>query len=331
LLSNKEKESAFISSIPISTESSVEIPVLKEAPKKEVPTEGLFTYMGKSKEEIEGLLGKPTRVDMSAYEYQWWIYNHFPTSYIQIGVRDNKVVTVYGIGNEINTLPFTINQTMEEIQKQFELKDTISLTAKGNSYRFELTDEESRQRPLVVFGDIFAQLYFDKITGKLSSIRLMDNEVLVMQRPYELVYRGELLSAKELSEDKWKDVEKGVEAQILDITNMMRIRHNLNPVKWHEETSIVAYNHSEDMRSGNFFSHDSPSNGGLADRLAKGEVLYQLAGENIAAKYVDGIAVVEGWLNSEGHRETLLNEKFTHLGVGVSEKYYTQNFIQTWE
>lgn len=296
-----------------------------------MPKEGLFTYMGKSVEEIEGLLGKPARVDKSAYEYNWWIYNNYPDTYIQIGIKDNKVVTVYGIGNEINTIPLSINQTFEEVQQQFKFEDTVSLTAKGNSYRFELTEEERQQRPLVVFGDIYAQLYFDKITRKLSSIRLMDNEVLVMQRPYELVYRGELLSAKGLSNDEWKTVEKGVEKQILDITNMIRNRHNLAPVKWHEETSIVAFKHSEDMRNGEFFSHDSPTNGGLADRLAKGEVLYQIAGENIAAKYVDGIAVVEGWLNSEGHRETLLNEKFTHLGVGVSEKYYTQNFIQTWE
>ncbi|MBE4908855.1 CAP domain-containing protein [Bacillus luteolus] len=296
-----------------------------------MPTEGLFTYMGKAVEEIEELLGKPTRVDQTAYEYDWWIYNHYPNAYIQVGIKDNKVVTVYGIGDEINAHPLSINQTMGEIQEQFDFENTISLTAKGNSYRFELTEEERQQRPLVVFGDIFVQLYFDKITGKLSSIRLMDNEVLVMQRPYELVYRGELLSAKDLSEDEWKSIEKGIETQILDITNMMRFRHNLGPVKWHEETSIVAYKHSEDMRNNDFFSHDSPTNGGLADRLAKGEVLYQLAGENIAAKYVDGIAVVEGWLNSEGHRETLLNEKFTHLGVGVFEKYYTQNFIQTWE
>lgn len=51
-------------------------------------------------------------------------------------------------------------------------------------------------------------------------------------------------------------------------------------------------------------------------------------GENIAYNYVDGPAAVEGWLNSEGHRKALLNQDYTHLGVGVKEKYYTQNFIK---
>ncbi|MGK0698226.1 CAP domain-containing protein [Priestia flexa] len=52
-----------------------------------------------------------------------------------------------------------------------------------------------------------------------------------------------------------------------------------------------------------------------------------MAGENIASNYTDGPAAVEGWLNSEGHRKALLNNDFTHLGVGVYEKFYTQNFI----
>lgn len=55
---------------------------------------------------------------------------------------------------------------------------------------------------------------------------------------------------------------------------------------------------------------------------------FQQAGENIAYNYVDGPAAVEGWLNSEGHRKALLNEDYTHLGVGVDHKYYTQNFIK---
>lgn len=287
--------------------------------------------MGRTSKEIEEEIGKPNRIDMTAYDYDWWIYNDDPTKYIQVGIKDGKVVTVYGIGKDIEISPFYINQSIEEINKLVTIKKTLSLSAQKNSYRFELTEDELSQRPLVAFGDVYAQLYFDKFTKKLSSIRLMDGEVLVKQRPYELVYKGELLSAKELTEQEWEAVEKGASAQIFDITNVIRLRHELNPVNWHEETSKVAYKHSREMSEKDFFSHDSPVQGGLADRLAKGEVLYQLAGENIAAQYVDGVAVVEGWLNSQGHRETLLNDEFTHLGVGVYEKYYTQNFIQTWE
>ncbi len=59
--------------------------------------------------------------------------------------------------------------------------------------------------------------------------------------------------------------------------------------------------------------------------MKNAKVAYQTAGENIAANYTDGPAVVEGWLNSKGHREAILNKDYSHLGVGVFQKYYTQN------
>jgi uncharacterized protein YkwD len=179
-------------------------------------------------------------------------------------------------------------------------------------------------------GDVYVQLYFDDFEKTLSSIRYLNAETLIKQRPYELVYRGPLLDPKELSAKEWSLVEEGTEKQIIDFTNIIRNRFNLPPVEWDEETATVAYLHSKDMREANYFSHTSPTTGSLSDRLISGNVPFSYAGENIAAQYVDGVASVEGWLNSEGHRKTLLNERFTHLGVGVNEKYYTQNFIETW-
>jgi uncharacterized protein YkwD len=69
----------------------------------------------------------------------------------------------------------------------------------------------------------------------------------------------------------------------------------------------------------------------VSDRFLSRDVPFRLAGENIAAKYIDGVASVEGWLNSEGHRHNLLHEEFTHLGVGVFQDYYTQNFMTPWQ
>lgn len=62
-------------------------------------------------------------------------------------------------------------------------------------------------------------------------------------------------------------------------------------------------------------------------RLNDGNVKYRMAGENIAAKYIDAPAAVNGWLNSEGHRKAMLSLDFEEIGVGVDDLYYTQNFI----
>ena len=53
-----------------------------------------------------------------------------------------------------------------------------------------------------------------------------------------------------------------------------------------------------------------------------------LVGENIAAGYSSPEAVVEGWMNSPGHRANILEAEFTHIGVGyeylpgTTYKYY---------
>lgn len=305
--------------------------VTSEKQKEILSSEGLLSLMEKSSEEITAVLGEPDRIDPSAYDYDWWIYEQSENEYIQIGVLDQRVVTVYGIGSELNAKPFKIGQTVQEIFEIQPVSSSLSLEYEGNSYRFEFSEEDMNTRPTVNIGDLYVQLYIDKFDGILSSIRVLDAETFIKQRSYEVTYRGELIEPQEISEEKWEKIESGAELQILSITNMFRKRHGLEKVKWDEETSEVAFSHSKDMKENNYFSHESPTEGNLVNRLSKVDVKYQMAGENIAAQYVDGIAASEGWLNSKGHRDTLLNGDFTHLGVGVDGLYYTQNFIKILE
>lgn len=294
-----------------------------------VPTEGLGSLIGSSVKDLQKEYGEPTRKDPSSYEYEWWIYNKKDTEYFQVGILDNKVVTVFAVGEDVNISPYNIGQAVGDIYTTTPIETNISLQYEDSSYRFELSEDEINNRPLIRMGDFYAQLYFDKFTGTLSSVRYMDARTLLQLRPYEMVYRGELVEAPtEVPENQ--AVEEGNERQILDITNIFRKRFGLNSVQWDEDTAKVALGHSIDMYETKTFSHTSDQYGELEDRLEAGEVFYQLAGENIAAGYTDAPSVMEGWLNSKGHRECLLNENFTHLGVGVYQKYYTQNFIEKW-
>lgn len=295
------------------------------------PKEGVSLLIGQSEAELQKQFGKPDRIDTSSYGYDWWVYNKNLARYMQVGIDEGKVVTIFVSGRDMDLTPFKIGQPVDEIYSSTLIEPEVSLQLEDSMYRFELSEEDMNVRPLIMLGDIFVQLYIDKFTGTLSSVRFLDGPTLVKQRSYELVYRGTLFEATPLSEEEWKQVEQGSQLQILDLTNIMRERFKLQPLSWDEKIAQVAYSHSKDMFEGNYFSHESPEFGSLADRLEAAEVYYQMAGENIAAQYVDAPAAVEGWLNSKGHRETMLNESFSHIGVGVYQKYYTQNFIQEWK
>ncbi|MFW0808345.1 CAP domain-containing protein [Bacillus pumilus] len=294
-----------------------------------IPKKGLMSFMGKSSSEVLKQLGEPDRIDPSAYDYDWWIYNQSKKHYIQVGVKDSKVVTLFATGDGLNVEPFKIGQATSEVFKKTQIAPYIHVEDEQNSYRFEFSEDDMNTRPTVkVDDDVYVQLYMDKFESTLSSIRAFNADTFVKQKPYEVVYRGQLIEPEAISGEKWKEIEASSQKQIFDMTNIIRHKYKLPILKWDDETSEVAFMHSEDMKENHYFSHESKKYGTLKDRLERGEVAFQLAGENIAYNYVDGPAAIEGWLNSEGHRKALLNKDYTHLGVGVKEKYYTQNFIK---
>ncbi len=287
-------------------------------------------FIGLTADEVKAEFGEPTRIDLSAYGYDWWIYPFSIDSYMQIGMEDDQVVTVFLTG-DISEKSLSLGQTYKELNELLHFQKNVEIKTNDGVYQFELTNEDVNMRPLVELDGHWVQFYFDTYTNELSSIRISVDEVLIRQRPYSVSYRGSLPERSTLSKDEWFKIEEGNARQIFDFTNVIRSRHGLDPFEWEGKVADVAYLHSMDMSTNQFFSHTSPTYGELSDRFTSGDVPFMLAGENIAAKYIDGLASVEGWLNSEGHRVNLLHEEFTHLGVGVFQEYYTQNFMTPWQ
>ena len=64
------------------------------------------------------------------------------------------------------------------------------------------------------------------------------------------------------------------------------------------------------------FDHTRPDGTTCFTALDDAGIRYSTAGENIAAGYSTPEQVVNGWMNSEGHRANILNASFTTIGVG---------------
>ncbi|ASN06908.1 CAP domain-containing protein [Virgibacillus necropolis] len=119
------------------------------------------------------------------------------------------------------------------------------------------------------------------------------------------------------------------EQQVVELTNNERVERGLNPLKVDVELSKVAREKSRDMSVNNYFSHNSPTYGSPFDMMKSYGIDYRSAGENIARGQTTPEQVVNGWMNSDGHRANILSEKFTHIGVGyvADGNYWTQQFI----
>jgi uncharacterized protein YkwD len=304
----------------------------KAVPEKrteEIPLDGdVYQWVDQSTDKLIASFGEPDRKDKSAYGYTWWVYTDQHSQYIQFGIADDKIQTIYATGGNLDLEPVQIGQNYQTVDDKLSFSNEVSYSKGISSYQFKLKPEDMKIRPLAkITDDIFVQCYFDTFTDELSAIRVLTADVLLKHRPYEIAYHGKLPDEPDLSDKAWKQVDTGMEKQIFDLTNVMRNQYGVPTVKWEDTVSEVAFAHSKDMSDNHYFSHDSLDGSGLKERLAVKDVYYLSAGENIAAQYTDAPAAMIGWLNSEGHREALLNKAYTHLGVGVHRLYYTQNFL----
>ncbi|WP_051189098.1 CAP domain-containing protein [Halalkalibacillus halophilus] len=121
------------------------------------------------------------------------------------------------------------------------------------------------------------------------------------------------------------------EQEVLELVNEERAERGLGDLEFSNETAVVAREKSRDMSENDYFAHQSPTYGSPFDMLNQFGVQYRAAGENIAMGQRSPEQVMEGWMNSDGHRANILKEEFTHLGVGYVKDgmrtYWTQMFL----
>jgi len=106
---------------------------------------------------------------------------------------------------------------------------------------------------------------------------------------------------------------------VIRLTNNERQKNGLPALKAYPELNNVANVKAQDMNEKGYFSHTSPTYGSPFDMMRDFGITYQAAGENIAQGQQSPEEVVNAWMNSEGHRANILDNKFTHIGVGFEE------------
>ena len=123
------------------------------------------------------------------------------------------------------------------------------------------------------------------------------------------------------------------EQQVVDLVNKERAAAGLPALKVNTKLAAVAEKKAEDMRDNNYFSHTSPTYGSPFDMMRQFGISYTAAGENIAKGQKTPADVMNGWMNSSGHRANILNSSYTEIGVGYvtdssGNTYWVQQFIR---
>ncbi|HWQ79367.1 MAG TPA: CAP domain-containing protein, partial [Anaerovoracaceae bacterium] len=123
------------------------------------------------------------------------------------------------------------------------------------------------------------------------------------------------------------------EQQVVNLVNQERAAAGLPALKVNTQLAAVAEKKAEDLRDNNYFDHNSPVYGSPFDMMKQFGISYTAAGENIAKGQKTPADVMNGWMNSSGHRANILNADYTEIGVGFvtdssGTTYWVQHFIR---
>lgn len=124
-----------------------------------------------------------------------------------------------------------------------------------------------------------------------------------------------------------------LEAEVIELVNKERTSRGLQALNHNDVLAKLTRLKSQDMADKNYFDHQSPTYGSPYDMMNSFGITYQNAGENIARGQATAKMVMEGWMNSPGHRENILKEEYQEIGVGLAidstgQSYWTQMFIR---
>jgi len=90
------------------------------------------------------------------------------------------------------------------------------------------------------------------------------------------------------------------------------------PVKLSGTLASVAFGHATDMAQHNYFEHVDLAGHSPADRVRAVGYQERLVGENIAYGPKSAEEVVQGWLDSPGHCENIMDSRFAEMGIAYA-------------
>lgn len=126
--------------------------------------------------------------------------------------------------------------------------------------------------------------------------------------------------------------QTGFESDMLKQVNAQRAKNGQSALTLNQTLCASARVRAAEIAKDGCFSHTRPDGRGCFTAISG--VSYRTAGENIAMGtwgYYGVDEIMDGWMNSEGHRANILNGDFSEVGFGCvvvnGNGYWVQIFI----
>jgi uncharacterized protein YkwD len=136
----------------------------------------------------------------------------------------------------------------------------------------------------------------------------------------------------------WPASASALEREVLELVNQRRSQGAdcgsegsfgpAGPLAQNAQLDCAARVHTLDMHERDYFEHTNPDGEAPWDRMERAGYSYSQAGENIAFGPTTAAAVIEQWMESDGHCANIMSPGFVHIGIGhhAESRLWTQVF-----
>lgn len=116
---------------------------------------------------------------------------------------------------------------------------------------------------------------------------------------------------------------------IIDLTNKARGLNGLPALDENPLLNAVAETRAQDMFEKQYFAHVSPTGDQASDIAQRIGYQYKIIAENLASgRFLTNQKVIDGWMQSPGHRKNLLSTEVKELGAAIVKG--TMSGQETW-
>jgi uncharacterized protein YkwD len=104
---------------------------------------------------------------------------------------------------------------------------------------------------------------------------------------------------------------------VLEQMNARRLAALLPPLRHDARLDLAAEDRMRDMEDQVYWAHTSPDGRSPFEWLRPRGYDYWFAGENLACGFETAEVLVDGWMESEGHRDNIMGPMFQECGIAI--------------
>jgi uncharacterized protein YkwD len=263
----------------------------------------LDNLLGQSASSITQQFGNPAATEKSEYGFTWYIYHRNYANFFMIGIQNNKVVGLYSNSTGLSFVTIKFGAAKSSVRAAMSgFTGPLSSYIKGNTeYKFQASI--IAQRDVFTDNQKYVTIFYDNINGgTLTAVQIIDYATEQHIGLYPAPDNSFIESYERIS---------------FYLINSIRVRLNISRLQYDINMAAIAASHSQDMIDHNYFDHIDSEKKRVGDRITSAGFQWSYCGENIAKDSSSAVYAHENYMNSETHRNVILNGNYRFVGVGV--------------